>query len=54
MYRTHCGMSIWSKKTDRVVVLEAMLTLWNYLSCSSSLSIIKLHKHYNANNIHQR
>ena len=33
---------------------NTLYTLQYYLSCSSSLSIIMLYKHYNANDIHQR
>ena len=36
------------------VCFSGHISLWYYLSCPSSLSIIQSHKHYNANNIHQR
>ena len=42
--------------TDGVLIINLIVhvTLRYYLSCSLSLSFIQSHKHYSANNIHQR
>ena len=57
LFLTWCFTVILSQSTNQIATTATYNMSHDgiiYLSCSSYLSIIKLYKHYNANNIHQR